>query len=116
MWQNSPVHLLYSGAQKLKSVGLIMVAGKAFKQRGHGGRPSYAAAITRVRLSDAWNRSSPQGRKDLYDFRKQHKRVDLVEYAHRGGDYLNCMTLGLFGLGQPNYELTLQEAIANQNE
>lgn len=116
IWPNSPVHLLYAASQQLKSLGIINVEAESFKEKGHGGRPSYHGTITRVKLSDAWNAGDSSKREDLVKFKREHKGVRWLEYAHLSGDYLNCMALGLFGLRQPNYALTLQEAIANQSE
>ena len=100
----------------MKSLGLINVEEESFKEKGHGGRPSYHATITRVKLSDAWNAANPSKREELFNFKKEHKGVRSMEYAQLSGDHLNCMTLGLFGLRQPNYALTLQDAIANQSD
>ena len=68
--------------------------------------------VSRVKISDLWNRSNAETRQRQDRFIKNHKGIDWIGYAHQTGDYMNAMMLGLIGMKEPQYELSLEEIIA----
>ena len=97
---------------RLKQVGLIKIDNETFKQKGFEGRPSWSGTITRNRLSKAWDDGTPQEREELYKFVKETLGTDWPEYARRTRDFLNARILGLVGPTEPQFDKTVDEIIA----
>ena len=69
-----------------------------------------------IKLSVAWDDGDATQREHLYNEIKKRPGVKWAEYADLGGDYLNCMALGLLGSNEPQFELTLSEVIAARSD
>ena len=114
-WPNSPVNLAYNAGDRLKNVGLITIQNEKFVTRGMGGNASWSGTVRRIVLSGAWNEATPQKRRDLYHFVKDTSGVNWIQYATKTNDELNCRAIGLIGSAEPQYNLTLNQIIAANN-
>ena len=115
-YPNTPILAGYAGVTRLKYVGLVFVENEYFSERGRSGLGCWKGTLTRIKLSSAWNNGTPSQREELYNYVRDHSGVDWIKYARNQADQLNCTALGLIGAYQPQYNKTLEEVIASNNE
>ena len=67
-------------------------------------------------FSDAYNDGTPEQRKQLHAFVKSHTGVRWYDYAQRSGDTLNARAIGFIGMVEPQFDKTLEEIIAANDD
>ena len=115
-WPNAPLRTAYACCHSLIDHGVGQIHDEEWKEKSYGGFASWKGTFNKIKLSIAWNEGTPEERRELDKFIKERKKVKWAEYAQEQGDLLNCMAIGLVGSKQPQYELNLDQLIADQSQ
>ncbi len=95
----------------LKKGYLVDLANEDWRERGYGGFPCYSGDVELWRApSAAWNVADEEGRRILVSL-GHIGSIRMSSYALAFNDTLNCQILGILGDVEPDFTVTLDEAI-----